>query len=295
MSRLTHVFENDAHQALFTMRVVGNGDAYGHNMALTHSGDDPLVEFYDRRWDHDRDPDGLMLGQFVSRYRLSTLMTPGLNGLTVFETGLVLDVGNAWRVGQEGMADCLRALVEADIVPDPEMERFARIEALTEKLDELLAIRLDHAETHEDAGNAYAHLPREGTWDYNGGDRRLFDWMRRGGIDSRGLEIEEISDLVLDNFRMTPGTILDPTHGDDDLFLVDSFPIGEIEEQVGLSDLGATASPEDWEAAKAASSAHFKGDLAYLASDRVWYALIDRSSLERLISEAAAEPAGPIG
>ena len=133
MSRLTHIFHNDAHDARFTMRVVGDGDRYGRGMSLTHTGPDPLVEFYDRRWDHDRDPDGLMLGQFISRYRLSTLLEPVRDGATVFETGITLDGGTAWRVGPEGMADCLRALMDADLVPDRQAEREARIEALTEK------------------------------------------------------------------------------------------------------------------------------------------------------------------
>lgn len=290
MSRLTHIFHNDAHDARFTMRVVGDGDRYGRGMSLTHTGPDPLVEFYDRRWDHDRDPDGLMLGQFISRYRLSTLLEPVRDGATVFETGITLDGGTAWRVGPEGMADCLRALMDADLVPDRQAEREARIEALTEKLDTLLEGKLEEAETHPTAGDAYTHLPREGGWDFNDGDRRLAGWMRRVGVDPRGLEIEEISDLVLENFRMEPGSIEDPTHRDDDLFLVDSFPVGEVSFELKLSELDPDATAEEWAEAKTAARAHFRGELATVSSDRVWYALIDRSALEGLIAEAAAQP-----
>lgn len=257
MARLTHRFYNNAHSAWFTMRVVEDGDAYGRDMALTHSGDDPLIEFYDRRWDFETDPDGVPLGQFISRYRLSTLMEPGPGGSSVFETGITLDGANAWRVGPAGMADRLRALIHADVVPDPEAEREARVEALAEKINELMSARLEYAETHKDAGDAYTHLPREGGWDFNNGDRRLSGWMRRVGIDSRGLEIEEVADLVLDNFRMEPGTILDPTHNDDDLFLVDSFQVGEIEERVERSVVAPDASPEEWEDAKTESDPHF--------------------------------------
>lgn len=290
MDRLTHRFFNDAHRAWFTMRVVGDGDAYGREMALTHSGPDPIVEFYDRRWDHEADPDGERLGQFISRYRLSTLMEPGRDGMTVFQAGITLDGGNAWRVSASGMADCLQALMDADIVPDRQAEREARIETLTEKLDALLDARLEYAETHKDAGDAYTHLPREGTWDYNNGDKRLAGWMRRIGIDPRGLEIEEVSDLVLENFRMEPGSILDPTHNDDDLFLVDSFPVREIEEQINFAEVDPTATAEEWADAKTASRAHFDQDRGYLTSDRVWYALMDRSTLEGLIAEAVPEP-----
>ena len=290
MARLTHRFYNDAHSAWFTMRVVGDGDAYGRDMALTHSGEDPLVEFYDRRWDHEEDPAGEKLGQFISRYSLTTLLEPTRGGATVFETGITLDGSNAWRVGPAGMADCLNALMEADLVPDLEAEREARIEAIIEKIDELMAARLEYAETDKNAGDAYTHLPREGGWDYNNGDQRLSGWMRRTGIDPRGLEIEEISGLVLDNFRMEPGTILDPTHNEDDLFLVDSFQVGEIEQRLERSVVAPDATPEEWGDAKIGAEAHFRGGLAYLSSDRVWYALMDRQALEGLIAEAAAEP-----
>jgi hypothetical protein len=289
MSRLTHRFFNDAHQAWFTMRVVGDGDAYGKGMALTHAGPDPIVEFYDRRWDHDVDPDGERLGQFISRYRLSTLMEPGRDGTTVFDTGIMLDGSNAWQVSAAGMADCLRALMDADIIPDPEAERAVRIEDLTEKIDTYLDAQIEQAETSPTAGDSYTHLPREGGWTYNTGDRRLAGWMRRVGIDAQGLEIEEISDLVLDNFRMEPGSIEDPTHRDGDLFLVDSFPVGEIAFQLTLSDLDPTATLEEWAEAKMAAKAHFSGGQAHMSSDQVWYALIDRSVLEGLIAEAVAK------
>jgi hypothetical protein len=290
MARLTHIFHNDAHEARFTLRVVGDGDRYGHRMALTHSGPDPLVEFYDRRWDQERDPDGLMLGQFISRYRLSTLLEPGRDGRTVFETGITLDAGNAWRVGPEGMADCLRALMEADIVPDPEAERAARVEALTELIDAHLQERVEQAETSETAGDSYTHLPREGGWSYNNGDRRLAGWLLRTGVDRRGLDLEEIADLALDHFRMVPGSILEPTAHNEDLFLVDSFPVGEVSVPLSREELAPGADPEEWASALRACEAHVVNGTGYVTSDRVWYAVIDRTDLEGRIAEAVAEP-----
>jgi hypothetical protein len=290
MSRLTHIFHNDAHEARFTMRVVGDGDRYGRGMALTHSGSDPLVEFYDRRWDHDRDPDGVMLGQFVSRYRLSTLLEPGRDGKTVFETGITLDDGNAWRVGPGGMADCLRALREADIVPDPEAEREARVEALTELIDAHAAEAVEQAETSETAGDAYAHLPREGGWAYNNGDRRLAGWLLRTGVDRGGLGIEELAEIVLDHFRMMPGTILDPTAQDEDLFLIDSYPVGEVAIPLEKGRIAPEADPEEWLDALHQTEAHVIGETGYISSDRVWYAVIDRGTLESRIVELSAEP-----
>lgn len=66
----------------FRVRVVGNGDTYGVNGALTHDSDDPLVEFYDATYaGFDRFGP---VGQFVARYYLTTLRTHG-------DVGLMLD------------------------------------------------------------------------------------------------------------------------------------------------------------------------------------------------------------
>ena len=57
----------------FVVRVVEQGERYGRNMMLTHEENEPLVEFYDARHPFDFDLDGNQLGQFVSRYYISTL------------------------------------------------------------------------------------------------------------------------------------------------------------------------------------------------------------------------------
>jgi len=290
MARLTHRFFNDAHDAWFTMRVVDQGERYGIDMSLTHTDTDPLVEFYDRRYPFVRDPDGVELGQIVSSYYLSTLMDPHRDGTTVFETGLMLDGGTNRCVSPSGMADCLRALMEADIVPDPEAERAARVEALTELIDAHLKERVEQAETSETAGDAYTHLPREGGWAYSNGDRRLAGWLLRTGVDRRGLGLEEIADLALDHFRMVPGSILDPTAHNEDLFLVDSFPVGEVSVPLSREALAPGADPEEWASALRACEAHVVNATGYVTSDQVWYAVIDRAALEGRIAEAAAEP-----
>lgn len=116
MHRLLHLFHNDAHDAAFAMRVVGRGDRYGKDMMLTHALAEPMVEFYDRRWMFDRAPDGTELGQFVSRYFLSTLLEPGRDGLTAFHRkGLMLDGGTGWQVGPEGLKSCLDTLIAAGL------------------------------------------------------------------------------------------------------------------------------------------------------------------------------------
>jgi hypothetical protein len=60
---------------VFALRVVNQGDAYGRNGCLTHDQAAPMVEFYDTTYAGEN-PDTFTgdLGQFVSRYYLSTLM-----------------------------------------------------------------------------------------------------------------------------------------------------------------------------------------------------------------------------
>ena len=58
---------NNSNGVPFNSRIVRKGDRYGRNNCLTHTEDDPLVEFYDARYDYTE------LGQFVSSYSASTL------------------------------------------------------------------------------------------------------------------------------------------------------------------------------------------------------------------------------
>lgn len=84
----------------FNVRIVEKGDKYGMGMCLTHDADDPLVEFYDASYNFDKDENGRVLGQFVSRYYMSTLA-----GEYTGVHGLCLDMGNAdsWTVDKTSM------------------------------------------------------------------------------------------------------------------------------------------------------------------------------------------------
>ena len=62
------VFNFDALYFNATVRIVTKGQKYGLDFCLTHTSDEPLVEFYDRDNAHTE------FGQFASRYYLSTLM-----------------------------------------------------------------------------------------------------------------------------------------------------------------------------------------------------------------------------
>lgn len=88
----------------FMVRVVEQGDSYGHNMALTHHHTMPMVEFYDTRYKFDSDG-GIILGQIVTRYDLDKIKEHGPNGLCLW--GGVTD----WVADNQAMTQ-LQALIK---------------------------------------------------------------------------------------------------------------------------------------------------------------------------------------
>lgn len=120
MSKCLHIVESGG--IPFTMRLVENGEPYGKDMCLTHDQDDPLVEFYDRRFPFEDEPsNGMSLGQYVSRYYLSTLMEPDRSGKTAFDAGLNLEGSvDAWTLDAAAMRSCQHALMAAGATPSPE-------------------------------------------------------------------------------------------------------------------------------------------------------------------------------
>ena len=85
------------------VRLVFKGDKYGLAHSLIHDEDDMLVEFYDCRYDFERDVDGTVLGQFVSRYYFKTLRETDWT-----QGGLNLHGGvDSWSVGSALMVNLM--------------------------------------------------------------------------------------------------------------------------------------------------------------------------------------------
>ena len=82
--KIKNINSNDIN---FLVRVVEDGEKYGLNQSLTHSGKEPLVEFYDSRFEDTE------YGQFISRYNKNTLIDMPSSA------GLILD-GNVpeWTI-----------------------------------------------------------------------------------------------------------------------------------------------------------------------------------------------------
>lgn len=84
----------------WTVRIVYPGQRYGMDFKLINN-DGPLVEFYDQRYEHTP------LGQFVTRYRVKTLM----ENYDDSSAGLSLD-GNteAWVLSNLAYAEVIEWL-----------------------------------------------------------------------------------------------------------------------------------------------------------------------------------------
>lgn len=97
----------------------------------------------------------------------------------------------------------------------------------------------DYATAHVDAGDGYAHLASEGDFDYHNGDNRLQQYCEDMGIDLTGVDIDRLAEDVIFWGYMVQGGDYDASKR----FLVASYNVGEIEEQVEAETLGARFTP----------------------------------------------------
>lgn len=106
-----------------TARLVMPGEGYGiinrqtNEYALTSQGPDPLIEFYDLRYTEGFTP----LGQFVSRYKLRTLVESVNRPVTLQNPGgVLLDTGcREWAVGAQPLQEVVAwAQAEAQAFTD---------------------------------------------------------------------------------------------------------------------------------------------------------------------------------
>ena len=119
MNKYLQIIDNETNQP-WNVKILEKGDAYGLDNCLTHDEVEPLVEFYDGRYIENFG----ILGQFVSRYYVETILE-GNN------TGLNLHGGvESWSIGKEGMKevrDFLRH--EYNQFNNPELRRLRELNA----------------------------------------------------------------------------------------------------------------------------------------------------------------------
>lgn len=95
--------QNQENGLNFMIRIVEPGQSYGRDLCLTNDTGKNLVEFYDTRYDFDKDTEGDVLGQFVTRYYLDTLFK---DETPISQNGLNLDGGvQDWSLDSKAMQD----------------------------------------------------------------------------------------------------------------------------------------------------------------------------------------------
>lgn len=177
-------------------------------------------------------------------------------------------------------------------------------EAFADLLEAAIDARVEYETEHDDAGAAYSHLPREGGWSYSNGLDRLKAWIEENGIEiPAAFDWEGLENDVLDWCDIEPGHIFSggttPTK-----FVVDSFPVVEVEDQYCLPDLASILETDEETAKEFADLAiedrrfclQPNGDggvLSYTSTDSVWLFCIDREWLEYRIEQFTLETETP--
>lgn len=164
------------------------------------------------------------------------------------------------------------------------------LDVVTEKLNAIGESVYEYETSHKDAGDNYAHLPCESWTSYD--DSRLAEYMQEKGIDYTGLEIDEISDRILDQFEMESCSMYSTGN---DAFLVASFPVGEIETEVDVDDIGVDEfTKELCESLSRSSDVFLRYDsperaFGYINTDSVWGCVVSEKVLRDIVSEMHAE------
>jgi len=162
-----------------------------------------------------------------------------------------------------------------------------RYQELADILESAIDSRVEYETENQDAGNAYSHLPREGGWSYSNGLDRLKAWVKEAGIETpQWLDWEALEDEVLDWCEIEPGHIFSGGTSPNK-FVVESFPVGEVEDQYCLSDLADILETNEDEAREFADLAmddrrfclrrqRDGGFLSYTNTDSVWVFYVDK-------------------
>ena len=108
-----------------------------------------------------------------------------------------------------------------------------------ERAQAIIDSAFEYETAHQDAGDNYLHMASEGNFDYHNGDSRLQEYCDKMGIDLTGIDIDRLAEDVIFWGYMTQGQPYDV----EKRFLVASYHIGEIEQQVDASDIGARFTP----------------------------------------------------
>lgn len=162
----------------------------------------------------------------------------------------------------------------------------ATIETILETLNDHLDRTHTYETTHEDAGDAYAHLPKESGWGHGKSRKAFRDWIATWFADIDRIDMDDAVEAALSNLTMISDHVLSPRRTDDTLFVIDSYPVSEIEIPLPSTLFGGLKG-EDLKTLIRSCDAVIHGDpetsdtvLGYMTTQNTWVAAITRDNLE---------------
>jgi hypothetical protein len=176
------------------------------------------------------------------------------------------------------------------------MTNDSKIQNAIDAIDAHCADQLEYAESHDDAGDAYAHMIAE-SWTSKDDDvlrknligpdmqdlsKDCFDagrWVPAWEVNAMGLDPDILSDIALDIFVMQRGSIFGCyTDG----IVLGGFPVQEVE--IALDELGIDGITLDL--VRESCDAYIdKSKRAYLTTDAVWFAVVCPVAFQAAIAD----------
>lgn len=160
-------------------------------------------------------------------------------------------------------------------------------DTFVERAQALIDSAYEYETTHIDAGDAYSHLAGEGDFAYHNGEQRLQEYCKEMGIDLSGVDIGRLAEDVIFWGCMTQGADFDPKKR----FLVSSYNVGEIEEQVEAETIGARFTPYIINQLNKRTDGYWRysgSDVAYFyinCDGRYWDHVCDLETIRDLVNQ----------
>ena len=164
-----------------------------------------------------------------------------------------------------------------------------KIGMIAEAIDHFMVERLKHEKNQIGSGNEYADLARQDLRKDLTFTKKLAGFMLRNGLETQGVSIDAIAEMVLENFKVIEGTVWDLSHAKDNIFVASSFPFGNLEVALEKDHFDPDATLREWEAAKQRCSTIVYGNVGVIASDTTWFVVMNAKEISEGISKLFQE------
>ena len=169
-----------------------------------------------------------------------------------------------------------------------------RIEELAEKIGNVIDLNEEYETTHDDAGANYAHMIREGDWQYYNGTERLLQYCELHDIPTNPKAVEAMEEYCLDWSDCKPHDGYGRACSELE-FEVATFEVGEIEVCLNIFDMTKWADCTEEEAEAALEymkderdyclSNSFGNWYAYVLTDAYWVFFVDLATLREIAND----------